>query len=74
MQLKVKYVDDADLPPGHLWMVCATRDVTRVFMARSVRSMSEEDDAAVRESLWAGARALRFYPFADGEVREMADG
>lgn len=57
MQYRVRYVSDDLLPAGKKWALCRDRETVLLCIARSVRSLPEEEAEEVLTACWAGYRA-----------------
>lgn len=57
-QHQFRFLGDEYLPSGKLWAICRTEEQTVLYVAASVRKMSDENAAIVLEHAWAALREL----------------
>lgn len=59
MNYRVKFVEDAQMPSGQLWVMCQHDDETVLCLSTLVRYLDDVLYARVLEQAWGGYRGLR---------------
>lgn len=58
MNYRVRFIDDSQMPEGHVWAVCMRDGQTTLYLRRSTRDLGDDAVCDMLESAWEGYRNL----------------